>query len=97
MPDFVKVDREVLLYQPAFAAEMIAQLVSTKDASHNRLFRIIVEGLDEEVEENISLSTLINDLEVDYIQGHALAMASHEAPERLNKAKHNEIKQKLGW
>ena len=97
MPDFVKVDREVLLYQPAFAAEMIAQLVSTKDASHNRLFRIIVEGLDEEVEENISLSTLVNDLEVDYIQGHALAMANHEAQDRLDKAKHDEIKQKLGW
>lgn len=46
MPDFVKVDRKVLLYQPVFAPEMIAQLVSTKDASHNRLFRIIVEGLD---------------------------------------------------
>lgn len=97
MPDFVKVDREVLLYQPAFAAEMIAQLVSTKDASHNRLFRVIVEGLDEEVEKNITLSTLVNDLEVDYIQGHALAMASHEPLERLDKAKHDEIKQKLGW
>jgi EAL domain-containing protein (putative c-di-GMP-specific phosphodiesterase class I) len=97
MPDFVKVDREVLLYQPAFAADMIAQLVSTKDASHNRLFRIIVEGLDEEVEENISLSTLVNDLEVDYIQGHALAMACPEALERLDKAKHDEIKHKLGW
>jgi EAL domain-containing protein (putative c-di-GMP-specific phosphodiesterase class I) len=97
MPDFVKVDREVLLYQPAFAAEMIAQLVSTKDASHNRLFRVIVEGLDEEVEENITLSTLVNDLEVDYIQGHALAMASHDVPDRLDKAKHDEIKQKLGW
>lgn len=97
MPDFVKVDREVLLYQPAFAAEMIAQLVSTKNASHNRLFRVIVEGLDKEVEENISLSTLVNDLEVDYIQGHALAMASDEALERLDKAKHDEIKQKLDW
>ena len=97
MPDFVKVDREVLLYQPAFAAEMIAQLVSTKNASHNRLFRVIVEGLDEEVEENISLSALVNDLEVDYIQGHALAMASSEALERLDKTKHDEIKQKLGW
>jgi EAL domain-containing protein (putative c-di-GMP-specific phosphodiesterase class I) len=97
MPDFVKVDREVLLYQPTFAADMIAQLVSTKDASHNRLFRIIVEGLDEEVEENISLSTLVNDLEVDYIQGHALGTASHEAPDRLDKAKYSEIMQKLGW
>ena len=67
---------------------MIAQLVSTKDASHNRLFRVIVEGLDEEVEKNITLSTLVNDLEVDYIQGHALAMASHEPLERLDKAKH---------
>ena len=76
---------------------MIAQLVSTKDASHNRLFRVIVEGLDEEVEENISLSTLVNDLEVDYIQGHALAMASMKHLERLDKTKHDEIKQKLGW
>ena len=97
MPDFVKVDREVLLYQPAFAAEMIAQLVSSKNVSHNRLFRVIVEGLDEEVEENISLSTLINDLEVDYVQGHALAVASDAALERLGKDKHSEIKQKLGW
>jgi EAL domain-containing protein (putative c-di-GMP-specific phosphodiesterase class I) len=97
MPDFVKVDREVLLYQPAFAADMIAQLVSTKDASHNRLFRVIVEGLDKEVESNISLSTLVNDLGVDYIQGHSLATASHKVPSRLDKAKHNEIKQKLGW
>ena len=97
MPDFVKVDREVMLYQPAFAAEMIAQLVSTKNVSHNRLFRVIVEGLDSEVEEKISLSTLINDLEVDYIQGHALAVASDAALERLDKARHSEIKQKLGW
>ncbi len=97
MPDFVKVDREVLLYQPNFAAEMIAQLVSSKDASHNRLFRVIVEGLDAEVEEKISLSTLVNDLEVDFIQGHALAMASDEVPDRLDKAKHSEIMQKLGW
>ena len=49
------------------------------------------------LEENISLSTLVNDLEVDYIQGHALAMANHEAQDRLDKAKHDEIKQKLGW
>ena len=97
MPDFVKVDREVLLYQPNFAMEMIAQLVSTKDASHNRLFSIIVEGLDEEVEENITLSTLVNDLEVDYIQGHSLAKAGDEVPDRLDKNKHDEIKRKLGW
>jgi EAL domain-containing protein (putative c-di-GMP-specific phosphodiesterase class I) len=97
MPDFVKVDREVLLHQPNFATEMIAQLVSSKDASHNRLFRIIVEGLDAEVEENISLSTLVNDLEVDYIQGHALALASPDVPERLGKKKHDEIMRKLGW
>lgn len=97
MPDFVKVDREVLLYQPEFAAEMIGQLVSTKNASHNRLFKVVVEGLDGEVEANIPLSTLINDLEVDYIQGHALAMASDSALERLDKAKHDEIKEKLGW
>lgn len=97
MPDYVKIDRQILLYQPKVAKEIINQLLNIRDDSHNRMFSLIVEGLDEEVNLNISISELVNEMEVDYIQGHLLAEATDDTPQRLDREKYLEIQKYLGW
>ena len=97
MPDFVKIDRDMLIYQPKIAKQFIKQLVRFDSENGNKLFKIIVEGVDQITSKNISIDELVNELHVEYIQGHLLGMTSKDVCYRIPKSKYNEIKKLLNW
>ena len=96
-PEYVKIDREILLYEPFIAKQIIRQLASIKDQRGRDAFKVILEGLDEETHSNIPLAEIITELNVNYIQGHLFNYSSPKIEVSLTDEKMQEIFKLLGW
>lgn len=96
-PDFVKIDREVLLDGSEVAMTLIKTLVDIKNRVGQPLFRVIVEGLDEITSKIVSLDSLVNEIGVEFIQGYLFEKAQPTIVKRLPKEKYQQIEALLNW
>ena len=97
-PEYVKIDREILLYEHDIARQIIRQLVEIENRKGRKAFKVILEGLDEETNGNIPLEDIVYNLKVNYIQGHlfqsySLPYICSDLPEEKKLCVH----QALGW
>ena len=88
-PSFVKVDRDVLHHEHDLGKETIKYLIGLVNKFTTKGISIIIEGLDEY--SKISLSELVNELNVKLVQGYSLGMAKPQIEARLKEEKKNEI------
>lgn len=89
-PEYIKIDRDLLHCDKAFAKALIANIVNVKHSFHGQAFKVIVEGMDEDAK--LSLDELVNELNIMYVQGHLLSKASKTIHKRFNKQDHQRIK-----
>jgi EAL domain-containing protein (putative c-di-GMP-specific phosphodiesterase class I) len=95
LPAYVKIDREILQYDPSLGKGIIRYVKELADSFHGKGIEIIVEGVDDE--SRIPLPKLINDLEVEYLQGHKFSSARPTITDRLEKEIYTDIVKILGW
>jgi len=88
LPFYVKIDRDILHYEHKLGKAVIRYLKSLRNITIVGGMKIIVEGLDDK--SKISLSELVNELRVRYIQGHLLGKPNFKIF-RLTKRKKDEI------
>lgn len=96
-PDFIKIDREVLLDGSEIALTLIKTLIDIKNRIGQQMFRVIVEGLDEETSKLVSLDSLVNEIGVEFIQGYLIDKAKPSIMRRLPKQKYRELLDLLNW
>jgi EAL domain-containing protein (putative c-di-GMP-specific phosphodiesterase class I) len=89
---YVKLDRNILHYDKKLGASIIEYLVNLK---YDLNYFTILEGFDEF--SNFSLSELVVELGVEYIQGHSLGIATPEIKRRLEKPEYEKIFEILKW
>jgi EAL domain-containing protein (putative c-di-GMP-specific phosphodiesterase class I) len=73
LPTYIKIDRDILLFEQNLGKAVIRYLKGLSNISVIGGMKIIVEGVDELIK--ISLSELVNELFVRYVQGHLLGKA----------------------
>ncbi|MBN2093297.1 EAL domain-containing protein [candidate division KSB1 bacterium] len=73
LPTYIKIDREILLFEQNLGKAVIRYLKGLSNISVIGGMKIIVEGVDELIK--IPLSELVNELYVRYVQGHLLGKA----------------------
>lgn len=102
-PKYIKIDREILYYEPTLGKNIIKQLVDMRHEFGDQAFKIIVEGVElyEKTEDRkkpgLSLNDLINEMNVEYIQGYILSKATSNIYERLPREIASNILDILGW
>lgn len=94
-PEWVKIDREILHCEPKFAKALIRNLLTIKSDWGRPAFKVIIEGLDSY--SNIELGELVNDLGVEYIQGHLLGMSQQDIIPCPSKEHGDRLKAYAGW
>ncbi len=70
LPSYIKIDREILLFEQNLGKAVIRYLKGLSNIPVIGGMKIIVEGVDEL--SKISLSELVNELYIRYVQGHLL-------------------------
>ncbi|MGF1546386.1 MAG: EAL domain-containing protein [Thiotrichales bacterium] len=94
-PKYVKIDREILHCETQFAKTLIRTLLAVEHNYRAGAFDVIIEGLDRE--SRITLAELVNELGVEYIQGHLLGTAHAEIFDRPPPATVSSIHAAAGW
>lgn len=98
-PKYVKIDRDILLdHQPDIAKQVISSVVALKESKLGTFaFEVIVEGLDKQTNQNISLNELINELKIKFIQGHMLSQATPIISQSFDNNIKKELYKILKW
>lgn len=94
-PTYVKIDRDILLYEHNLGRQTIKNLITLENDFGNPALKVIIEGFDDQ--SKISLHELVNELGVELVQGHNLGMAAPELEKRFNKEKYDRIFNLLRW
>ena len=94
-PTYVKVDRDILLYEHDLGKRTIENLVTLESNFGKPALTVIVEGFDNQ--SKISLDELVNKIGVEYVQGYSLGMAAPKLEKRFSKDKYENIFGLLNW
>lgn len=95
LPAYVKIDRDILHFDHDLGKQLIKYVISINENIPGKGINVIIEGLDSY--SKISLKELVNELDVEYIQGHKFSRAKPSITERLEKQIYKEIYEQLDW
>ncbi len=91
-PHYVKIDRDILSFEPRMASTLIRYLIESQP---ERGTSVILEGVD--IHSHFKLTELVNDMGVGLVQGYCLSKAVSDINRHWERALCNSAAEQVGW
>ncbi len=91
-PHYVKIDRDILSFEPRMASTLIRYLIESQP---ERGTSVILEGVD--IHSHFKLAELVNEMGVGLVQGYCLSKAVSDINARWEEDLINSAAQQVGW
>ena len=91
-PHYVKIDRDILSFEPRMASTLIRYLIESQP---ERGTSVILEGVD--IHSHFKLTELVNDMGVGLVQGYCLSKAVSDINARWEQDLCNNAAEQVGW